>query len=126
MLECRPGKSQLSGRGPPGTFPPCQFTNFIVEMRNGQRNPGPLQRLGRHEMSALWFDEIVEEIFHLRLRHGWRQHGTRRADFLHRHAQFLRHVRHRQTASALRQIKAPNSKLQAPEKLQAANIQARR
>jgi hypothetical protein len=73
-------------------------------------------------MSALWFDKIVEEILHLRFRHGWRQHGTRRADFLHRHAQFLRHVRHRQTASALRQIKAPNSKLQAPEKLQAASV----
>jgi hypothetical protein len=73
-------------------------------------------------MSPLWFDEIVEEIFHLRLRHGRRHRGTCGADFLHRHAQFLRHVRHRQTAPALRRIKAPNSKHQAPEKLQAANI----
>jgi hypothetical protein len=73
-------------------------------------------------MSALWFDEIVEEIFHLRLRHGWRHCGPGRADFLHWHAQFVRHVRHGKAASALRRIQAPNFKHQAPEKLQPANI----
>jgi hypothetical protein len=61
-------------------------------------------------MSALWLDEIVEEIFHLRLRHGWRHRGAGGPDFLLRHAQFVRHVRHRQTAPALRQIKAPSSR----------------
>jgi hypothetical protein len=70
-------------------------------------------------MSALRFDEIVEEIFHVRLGHGWCYRRRHYADFLHRHTQFLRHVWHRQTAPALRQIKAPNSKHQAPDKRQA-------
>lgn len=44
-------------------------------------------------MSALWFDENLQEVFDFRLRHRWRNGPD--ASFLHGRAEFLRHVRHR-------------------------------
>jgi hypothetical protein len=40
----------------------------LWEMRARQRNPRPLNRLEKFRMSALRFDEVIQEIFHIRFR----------------------------------------------------------
>jgi hypothetical protein len=49
----------------------------LRKMRAGQRSPRPLQRLERHRLSALRLNQIVQEIFGLRLRRRGRSfHAT--------------------------------------------------
>ena len=43
----------------------------LREVRARQRNPRPLDGLEKHRVSALRLEEVVQEIFHLRL--GWRR-----------------------------------------------------
>src|SRR5437867_3586571 len=66
-------------------------------MRPGQRNPRALLRLGGNRMSALRLDEFAEETVCVRIQRCRKRRGT----CLHRPAELMRAVRHRQGALAL-------------------------
>jgi hypothetical protein len=62
------------------------------------------------EVSALRFGKVVQEVFHVRLVHIWRNGSS---TVVQRRAEFLRHVRHGQATPALKKhfnAKTPRGK----------------
>jgi len=108
------------------SFPHAAIRISLREVPEGQRNSRPLNQMGGHALSTLRFNKADQKAFSIRVR---RRSGVR--THLHWHAQFVRHVRDRQTAFALEAppqaetppwAETPNTKHQTPEKHQGTNI----